>query len=178
MDNATTIPDPVFQPKNQNSVVRPALLSHGTLQSYNLTDTRRFYEEFLGLECVRQGKPAMFVRCGMKFHVVAVQAGNALKPAHLHNHWGLEVGSRAEVNRVFQAAKEMKEKYQIGQILDVSFGHGVYSFYLEDLDHNWWEILHYDGFQHDDAFDFGDRFAMESNPVAEDLTEKRSPVQG
>lgn len=46
--------------------------------------------------------------------------------------------------------------------------HGVYSFYLEDLDHNWWEVQHYDGFQHDDMYEFGDRFAMgeENDPAA------------
>ena len=32
-------------------------------------------------------------------------------------------------------------------------------FCMEDLDHNWWEIQYYaNGFQHDDFFDFGDRF--------------------
>jgi catechol-2,3-dioxygenase len=94
MDDVTTIENPVFTPNNKESVIKPAMLSHGTMQCYNLTETRKFYEEFLGLECVRQGKPAIFVRCGTKFHIVAVQAGNSLKPAHLHNHWGLEVGLR------------------------------------------------------------------------------------
>ncbi|UUZ71156.1 hypothetical protein LP415_18650 [Polaromonas sp. P1(28)-8] len=36
--------------------------------------------------------------------------------------------------------------------------HGVYGFYLEDQDHNWWEFQYYDGVQHDDMFDFGDRY--------------------
>jgi hypothetical protein len=45
---------------------------------------------------------------------------------------------------------------------------------MEDLDHNWWEVLFYDGFQHDDAFDFGDRFAMDANPVVEDLSDPRT----
>ena len=178
MDDVTTIENPVFKPSNQESVVKPAMLSHGTLQCYNLTETRKFYEEFLGLECVRQGKPAIFVRCGTKFHIVAVQAGNSLKPAHLHNHWGLEVGSRDEVDSVHKAAQELKDKYKIGTILDPAFGHGVYSFYMEDLDHNWWEVLFYDGFQHDDAFDFGDRFAMDANPVAEDLSDPRTRQGG
>ncbi len=173
MDNPTTIENPVFEANNKDSVVKPAMLSHGTMEAYDLNETRKFYEEFLGLECVRQGKPALFVRCGTKFHIVAVQAGNSLKGAHLHNHWGLEVGSRAEVDRINQAAKDLKEKYKIGTVHAPSFGHGVYSFYFEDLDHNWWEILYYDGFQHDDAFDFGDRFAGDANPVIEDLRETR-----
>jgi len=161
-DYSTAIPNPTFVPLNESSVVKPVLLSHGTMECYNLTESRRFYEEFLGLECVRQGKPALFVRCGMKFHIVALEAGAELRPAVVQQHWGLEVCSREEVDRVHQAAHELKESYKIGKIYDPAFMHGVYSFYFEDLDHNWWEIAYYDGYQHDDAFDFGDRFPMEA----------------
>jgi len=174
MDNSTEIPSPAFEPDNKKSVVKPALLSHGTLECFSLTESRRFYEEFLGLECVRQGKPAMFIRCGIKFHIVAMQAGRSLKPANLHQHWGLEVQSREEVDRIHRSAVELKDKYKIGKIVEPVYAHGVYSFYLEDLDHNWWEMLYYDGFQHDDAFDFGDRFPMEDNAPVEDLSEERS----
>jgi catechol 2,3-dioxygenase-like lactoylglutathione lyase family enzyme len=157
------ITDAAFEPKNQNSVVKPYVLSHGTLECYDLRATRRFYEEFLGLECVRHAKPAMAVRCGLKFHVVCVEVGQALHPCNVLNHWGVDVGSREEVDRVFQRAKELQEKYGIRQILDPVAQHGVYSFYMEDLDHNWWEIQYYDGFQHDDMFEFGDRFSMDED---------------
>lgn len=160
-----------MKPKNENSVIRPYVLSHGTMECYDLTESRKFYEEFLGLECVRQGKPAMFVRCGLKFHIVAVQAGKNLKPVNAMHHWGLEVTSREEVDRIHIAAEEMKSTYKIRGITKPGFAHGVYSFYIEDLDHNWWEVLYYDGYQHDDAFDFGDRFAMDSNPPVEDTPE-------
>jgi catechol-2,3-dioxygenase len=157
------IENAVFEPQNKESVIKPWLMSHGTMQCYNLRESRKFYEEFLGLEVVRQGKPAIFVRCGMKWHIVCVQAGQHVKPAHVHQHWGLEVKSREEVDNANRMANELKEKYKIGKIYPPSLQHGVYSFYFEDLDHNWWEILHYDGFQHDDAFDFGDRFPMEDD---------------
>jgi hypothetical protein len=53
--------------------------------------------------------------------------------------------------------------------------HGVYSFYLEDLDHNWWEIQYYEnGFQHDDFFDFGDRFSMAEEGDASNLQELKT----
>jgi catechol-2,3-dioxygenase len=159
------IPNPVFDPPNKDSVIKPALMSHGTMQAYNLRESRKFYEEFLGLECVRQGKPAIFIRCGMKWHIVVVQAGQHVKPAHVHQHWGLEVESREAVDHAHRMANELKDKYKIGKIYAPSLQHGVYSFYFEDLDHNWWEILYYDGFQHDDAFDFGDRFPMEDELV-------------
>lgn len=171
MDDPTEIPNPVFSPGNKDSVVKAALLSHGTLECFSLSESRRFYEEFLGLECVRQGKPAMFIRCGMKFHIVAMQAGRSLKPANLHQHWGLEVQSREEVDRIHRSALEFKDKYKIGKIFEPCYAHGVYSCYLEDLDHNWWEVLFYDGFQHDDAFDFGDRFPMEDNAPIENASD-------
>ena len=66
------IQDGIADPKNQQAVVKAFVLSHGTMEVYNLKESRKFYEEFLGLECVRHAKPAMVVRCGLKFHIVAV----------------------------------------------------------------------------------------------------------
>ena len=145
----------------ERSLVKPFCLSHGTLECYDLVATRRFYEEFLGLECVRHGKPAMAVRCAMRFHVICVEVGDQLKPVNLLNHWGVDVATRAEVDAAYAAALEHRASYGIRKVLEPQDAHGVYSFYVVDLDHNWWEIQWYEnGFQHDDLFDFGDRFAM------------------
>ena len=165
------INDAAFEPDNKNSVVKPYVMSHGTLECYSLKETRRFFEEFLGLECVRHAKPAMAVRCGMKFHIVCVEVGSAVHPCSVLNHWGMDVGSHEEVDRVHDKAVELKDKYKIRQVLDVVDQHGVYSFYLEDLDHNWWEIQSYDGFQHDDMFEFGDRFSMDEDSDIHNLKE-------
>jgi catechol 2,3-dioxygenase-like lactoylglutathione lyase family enzyme len=165
------ITDAAFEPNNHNSVVRPYVMSHGTMECYSLKESRKFYEEFLGMECVRHAKPAMAVRCGLKFHIVCVEVGAAVHPCNVLNHWGLDVGSRAEVDRVHREAKAGQEKFKIKQVLDVVDQHGVYSFYLEDLDHNWWEIQSYDGFQHDDMYDFGDRFSMDEDSDLHNLKE-------
>ncbi|MBL0423011.1 VOC family protein [Ramlibacter sp. AW1] len=136
-------------------------MSHGTLECYDMVRTRRFYEEFLGLECVRHGKPAMAVRLGMRFHIVCVEVGEQLKPVNMLNHWGVDVATREEVDRAHADALRLKDEYGIRQVGKPQDMHGVYSFYLVDLDHNWWEVQHYaNGFLHDDYFDFGDRFAM------------------
>jgi len=155
------IQDGIADAKTEKSVVKPYVLSHGTMECYSLKESRKFYEEFLGLECVRHAKPAMVFRLGLKFHVVCVEVGKAVHPCSVLNHWGVDVQTRAEVDAAHAAALQHKEKYKIRQVLPVVEQHGVYSFYLEDLDHNWWEIQHYNGFQHDDMFDFGDRFAMD-----------------
>jgi predicted lactoylglutathione lyase len=151
----------LFKPENQSSVVKPYLLSHGTLECRSLKESRRFYEEFLGLECVRHAQQAMHARCGIKFSIVCVEVGGDVKPMSVLNHWGLEVDSREQVEHAYKSALAMKDKYKIGKITEPSMRHGIYSFYLEDLDGNYWEIEYYDGSVHEDAFDFGDRFSMD-----------------
>lgn len=160
------------------SVVKPFCLSHGTLECYDLVETRRFYEEFLGLECVRHGKPAMAIRLAMRFHIICVEVGDQLKPVHLLNHWGVDVQTREEVDEAYAQALAHQEKYKIRQVMAPKDMHGVYSFYLVDLDHNWWEIQYYEnGFQHDDLFDFGDRFGMDDARTFEALEDVQPRVE-
>ena len=165
------IQDGIAEPKNEASIVKPYVMSHGTMECYSLKESRKFYEEFLGLECVRHAKPAMVVRCGLKFHIVAVEVGGAVHPVNVLNHWGVDVASKEEVDKAHAAAVKDKDKYKIRQVLPVVMQHGVYSFYLEDLDHNWWEIQYYPGFQNEDLFDFGDRFSMDDGAEVGELKE-------
>lgn len=166
------IQDGIVEPDNQSSVIKPYVMSHGTMECYSLKESRKFYEEFLGLECVRHAKPAMVVRCGLKFHIVCVEVGSAVHPVNVLNHWGVDVQSKAAVDEAHANALKHKDKYKIRQVLPVVDQHGVYSFYLEDLDHNWWEVQHYaGGFQHADMFDFGDRFDMDEDSDLHNLKE-------
>ncbi|MES2400926.1 MAG: VOC family protein [Pseudomonadota bacterium] len=168
-----TLPDNcrVDLPKTK-SIVKPFCLSHGTLECYNLVESRRFYEEFLGLECVRHGKPAMAIRLAMRFHIVCVEVGEQLKPVHLLNHWGVDVQTREEVDAAYENAVKYQEKFKIRKVMPPQDMHGVYSFYMVDLDHNWWEIQYYEsGFQHDDLFDYGERFAMKDGRTFQSLEE-------
>ena len=153
--------DPVFTPNNQNAVVKPYVMSHGTLEAHSLRASRQFYEEFLGLECVRHARPSMLIRCGMKWHIVAVEVGDKVRPCGLLNHWGIEVCSQDEVDQAHRDALRLKQKYGIRTILEPGKQRGVYGFYMEDLDHNWWEIAYTENFRHDDYYDFGDRFPMD-----------------
>ena len=150
------IENAAFAPPNEKSVVKPYVMSHGTCECYDMKETRRFYEEFLGLQCVRHAKPAMVFRCGLKFHVVCVEVGDKVHPCSVLNHWGVDVLSREDVDRAHALAHEHKDLYGIKKIMPVTDQHGAYSFYLEDLDGNWWEIQHVpDGF-HDVKFAAGD----------------------
>jgi catechol 2,3-dioxygenase-like lactoylglutathione lyase family enzyme len=155
----------LFAPKPRSSVVKPYALTHGTCECRDLKATRRFYEEFLGLEVVRHAPPGMVFRLGLKFHVVCIEVGDNLRPCTLMNHWGLDVETKDEVDAAHARALELTGRYGIKQVKPIEMQHGVYSFYLEDLNHNWWEIQHYDGYLHDDFFDFGDRFDEDGRPL-------------
>jgi hypothetical protein len=55
----------------KDSIVKPRNMSHGIMEAYMLSESRRFYEEFLGLETVRHSVGAMAVRCSSSSQVIA-----------------------------------------------------------------------------------------------------------
>lgn len=148
------------QERSKAPVVKPMLLSHGTLMCKDLGKSRRFYEEFLGLEVVRHARPAMMLRLKSGMYVVAVCIGERVPNQHVLTHWGLNVATREEVDRAHAEAHRLKEKYGIQKINKVLDRHGAYGFYFQDLDNNWWEIQ-YEPRAIDDFFNRGDLFQMD-----------------
>src|SRR5882672_3003259 len=97
--------------QSKSSIVNPMLLSHGTLMCRDLAKSRRFYEEFLGLEVVRHARPAMMLRLRTGMYVVAVCIGENVPNQHVLTHWGLNVATRGEVDRTHAEAIRVKDKY-------------------------------------------------------------------
>lgn len=124
----------------ENPVVKAQMLSHGTMEVKDMAAARRFYTEFLGLECFRHNKPAMMVRKGGEWVIVCVQVGAAAHPLNVLNHWGIDVHTREEVDAAYKAALALKDEYGMKKITTPGDQHGTYSFYIEDMDSNWWEI--------------------------------------
>src|SRR3546814_15021046 len=102
----------------------------------------------------------MVMRFGLKFHIGCLETGNEVRPNTIANHWGLDVRTKEEVDEAHAKLTEVKDQYGIKTIMPVQMQHGVYSFYFECLNSSWWEIEYYDGFLHDDFFDFGDRYKI------------------
>ena len=116
-------------------------ISHGTLDSVNLQESRRFYEEVFGFEVVQLSKVSLLLRKGGEHTYVVVETGNEDHKMSVMNHNGIDVGSSEEVDRAHATLTVVKEEYRIRQIHPVRYQHGVYSFYLLDRDGNWWEIV-------------------------------------
>jgi catechol 2,3-dioxygenase-like lactoylglutathione lyase family enzyme len=151
---------PTATTPKKDSMVKPYKLSHGTLMCGDMKKSRQFYEEFLGLEVVRHTKPAMMFRLTTGMHVVAVECSpDKLWDMHVLHHWGVDVATKEEVDEAYKKAQEHRETYGIRKITKPINQHGVYSFYLQDLDKNWWEIQ-YAPNQHEACFARGDVMPM------------------
>jgi catechol 2,3-dioxygenase-like lactoylglutathione lyase family enzyme len=124
----------------KKSVLKTKFLSHGTLGSSGLEASRKFYEEFLGLEVVRTSKISLFIRLGGD-HVYAVVQTDKAPQMHRINHNGIDVDSDADVDESWRLCHEQAEKWGITKITKPATVHGTYSFHFVDRDGNDWEIL-------------------------------------
>ncbi|TMH42548.1 MAG: VOC family protein, partial [Betaproteobacteria bacterium] len=79
------------------SVLKTKFISHGTLGSKDLEATRRFYEEFLGLEVVRTSPVSLMIRLGGN-HVYAVVYTKKKERMPRVYHNGLDVDTDTEVD--------------------------------------------------------------------------------
>src|SRR3981189_1293397 len=91
---------------------RPALklnfLSHGTLESRDLGFSRRFYEEFLGLDVVQTSPISLLIRLGGPNTLAVVYSKN-VGGMNLLNHNGLDVRTQEEVDGAHRIVREQAE---------------------------------------------------------------------
>lgn len=121
-------------------LITPLRLSHGTLECRNLAASRRFYEEFLGLDCVQNGPQTMLLRKGGYWSIVCVEVGDSVRPMGLENHWGLDLHSPDQVKQAHELALKHQARYGIAEVTPLSASRGNQRFQLRDRDGNWWEF--------------------------------------
>jgi catechol 2,3-dioxygenase-like lactoylglutathione lyase family enzyme len=136
---------------SKNPVNRPALLSGAKMVARDLARSRRFYEEFCGLETVRHRPDGLLIRDGTHrnggpyWYIEVIQRDKIERPQHVLNHWGIDLKDEAAVDRCNELAHKYKDEFGIKQIQPVHIQHGAYAFYMCDLDDNWWEFEAYRG---------------------------------
>jgi len=124
----------------KQSVIKSKFLSHGTLGSKDLAASRKFYEEFLGLEVTQTSKISMMVRLGGN-HVYAVVLNKTKEEMPRINHNGIDVESDADVDEAYRAVLDGQETWGLYNVSKPVEQHGTYSFHFWDADGNTWEIL-------------------------------------
>lgn len=125
--------------------VKPALdlkfLSHGTLISKDLEESRKFYEEFFGLEVVRTSPISLMVRLGGNHVYAVVEQKKHAEEMNFLFHNGLDVFTDEAVDEAHKITVEQADKWGLKKISKPKTQHGTYSFYFWDRDGNSWEIL-------------------------------------
>ena len=122
-------------------MIKPELLSHGTIECSDIAATRRFLTEFLGIDVVRPLPEAQYLWKGGPWSVVCVCVeGGEAKDQSPDNHFKLAVDSAADVDAAHAAAVKHRDDFGILQVLDVEERAGVRAFKLQDMNKTWWEI--------------------------------------
>ena len=131
-------------------------LSHGTLESKDIEASRRFYEEFLGLEVVRTSEISLLIRLGGN-NVIAVVKTKHKDTMSVMGHNGLDVATQDEVDEAHRTVLAQQAQWGLHDVSAPKLQHGTYSFYFWDPDDNCWEILANPPGGYAWLFDVGDR---------------------
>lgn len=133
----------------RNAIVPAGPVSYVTLECKNLAATMRFYREFLGIDAERQGPNYFFSRSNGGVNVIVVEVGDRVMEQTVLNHHGITLWTdEAMIDKIHAAAEENKTEFGIRKVLPATHQHGSYSFYMQDLDTNWWEIEVWEGLIH------------------------------
>jgi len=121
-------------------LIKPALLSHGTVETQDRAAMRRFLEEFLGLDVIRPLPEAQYMWKGGDWTVVCVTVDADAKEQTPDNHFELAVSSAAEVDAAHAKAVELRDEFGIRAVQDVQAEGPFRSFLLQDMNNTWWKI--------------------------------------
>ncbi len=127
--------------RTDDPLIPITIISHGTLASIDLQASRKFYEEVLGFDVVQVSPVSLLLRKGSPHAYVVVETGEPSKMTML-DHNGVDLESREAVDKAFETLKAVKDQYGIKRVNKIMQQHGAYSFYFQDRDGNWWEVMH------------------------------------
>ncbi len=133
----------------RNSLVPAGPVSYVTLECKNLEASLRFYREFLGIDAERRGPGYFWSRGNGGVNVIVVEVGARVMEQTVLNHHGITLWTdEAMIDKIHAAAEEGKTEFGIRKVMPPTHQHGSYSFYMQDLDTNWWEIEVWEGLVH------------------------------
>jgi len=125
----------------EKSRLKLRFLSHGTLESKDLVRSRKFYEEFLGLEVIRTSTVSLQIRLGGQNTIAVIKSGPNKGLMPMLNHNGLDAATQEDVEDAYRVVMDEKDKWGLHKITKPNLAHGSFSFYFWDMDDNCWEIL-------------------------------------
>lgn len=125
----------------RGAIVPAGPISYVTLECLDIEKTVRYYREFLGLDATPQSDHHFFSRGNGGVCVIGVQVDSMHFPQPMLNHHGITLqGNEELIDRMRRSVEASATEFGVMKVLPATHQHGSYSFYLQDLDTNWWEI--------------------------------------
>lgn len=129
------------RPEGQAAAALPTThISHGTLESRNIHESRRFYEAVLGLDVKQLTPVSLAVGLGTdhRYAVVAPPQATPDMPHFLRNR--LLFSDDASLAEAHRAVESVSNEWHITDITGIQPRPGGQFFEIRDADRNWWEL--------------------------------------
>jgi catechol 2,3-dioxygenase-like lactoylglutathione lyase family enzyme len=159
-------------------VIKPVALTATHMECRNLAESMAVMTELLAFEIISEkAGEAMLKHPNSPWLLVLHEAGPDAPAKPMHNHWGVRVATKEEVDKAYEFLTAHKEKYRLGAIGKPTWSHGSYSCYFVEPGTNGWEIECYEDFARKEVT--AQKFGGVKKPYWESVyPEERFPGRG
>lgn len=123
------------------SILKTRKMTHCACEVLDINESRKLFEEVLGLEIVATGPKTMDLRLNSKVTIHVIETGEQRENDKHGSHMGFDVATEEQVDAAREKLLAVQDQYGIKKVARTKHGHGNYSFYFVDRDDNHWEIL-------------------------------------
>lgn len=128
-------------------MIKPSALARTHMECRNLRESLAVMTDLLAFEKLSEGAgEATLKHPNSPWVLVAHEAGSDAPAKPMHNHWGVRVTTKEEVDHAYDYLTVHKEQYKLGAIGKPTWSHGSYSCYFVEPGTNGWEIECYEDF--------------------------------
>ncbi len=122
-------------------MIRPIALPNTHMECQYLKETVPVLTDLLAFEHVAEGPGEVTLKNpNTDWLLIVHEAGPDAPAKQMHNHFGVRVETKQEVDAAYEYVTAHKEKYRLAQIGKPYNSHGSYSLYFLEPGTNGWEI--------------------------------------
>lgn len=129
-------------------MLRPIALASTHMECCSLEETVPVLTDLLAFERLAERPGEVTLKHPNTDWRLIVHEGGADAPAkQMHNHWGVRVATKVEVDAAYEYLTAHKKEYHLEQVGKPLHNHGSYSLYFLEPGTNGWEIECYEDVQ-------------------------------
>ncbi len=126
-------------------MIQPIALANSHMECRFLKETIPVLTDLLAFEKVAESSgEATLKHPNTDWLLIVHEAGPDAPVKQMHNHWGVRVVTKREVDAAYEYLTTHKEEYGLDQVGKPANSHGSYSFYFLEPGTNGWEIECYE----------------------------------